>query len=146
MNKNTVKVFLRIGLSLSFLSAIADRVGLWPKNISAWGNWANFIDYTQTLNPYLPEFVISPLGYLVTILETFLGIFLLIGYKTELTAKISGYLLLLFALAMTFTGGIKGALDYSVLTASAAAFSLSLFPIKYFELDLLLKKTTLNKD
>ena len=140
MNQNSIKVFLRIGLSFSFLSAVADRIGLWPKDISAWGNWENFINYTQILNPYLPEFAITPIGYIVTLLETILGILLLIGFKTELSAKISGFLLLLFALAMTFTSGIKSALDYSVLTASAAAFALPLISTKFLELDALLKK------
>ena len=143
MNQNVVKVFLRIGLSFSFLSAIADRVRLWPKDISAWGNWENFINYTGTLNPYLPEFAIAPLGYVVTIAETILGLLLLVGFKTEFSAKISGYLLLLFALAMMLTSGIKGTLDYSVLTASAAAFSLSIIPTKFLELDLLLQKNIL---
>ncbi|RKR12247.1 hypothetical protein CLV91_2373 [Maribacter vaceletii] len=144
MNKSIVKVFLRTSLSLSFLSAVADRLGLWPRDISAWGNWKKFLDYTHTLTPYLPEFVISPLGYIVTILETFLSFSLLIGYKTEFNAKISGYLLLLFALAMTFTSSIKGALDYSVLTASAAAFALSLIPSKFLEIDTFLKKKVID--
>jgi len=51
---------------------------------------------------------------------------LLLGYKTEFFAKLSGCLLLLFALSMSFSTGIKGAFDYSVFTSAAAAFSLSL--------------------
>ncbi len=48
-----VEWFLRIALSLGFLSAVADRFGLWGKEVSAWGNWENFIAYTQKLNPRL---------------------------------------------------------------------------------------------
>jgi len=38
-------------------------------------------------------------------------------------------------MAMTISSGIKGPLDYSVFTASAGAFGLSLLKEKYFELD-----------
>jgi len=65
---------------------------------------------------------------------------LIIGFKTELFAKWSGFLLLLFALSMTFSTGIKGALDFSVFTASAGAFALSLMKEKYMELDSLIAK------
>ena len=43
--------------------------------------------------------------------------------------------LLVFGLAMTFSTGIKGVFDYSVFTASAAAFALSAMKEKFFELD-----------
>ena len=36
---------------------------------------------------------------------------------------------------MTFSTGIKGAFDFSVFTASAGAFALSLMKEKYLELD-----------
>jgi hypothetical protein len=36
---------------------------------------------------------------------------------------------------MTFSTGIKGPFDYSVFSASAAAFALSLLKEKYLELD-----------
>ena len=41
---------------------------------------------------------------------------------------------------MTFSTGIKGALDFSVFTASAGAFALSLMKEKYMELDSLIAK------
>ena len=65
----------------------------------------------------------------------------MIGFKTELFAKLSGFLLLLFALAMTFSSGIKGPLDFSVFSASAAAFALSLMKEKKLELDGLIAKS-----
>jgi hypothetical protein len=49
-------------------------------------------------------------------------------------------LLLVFALAITFATGIKGAFDYSVFSASAAAFALSLMKEKYLEVDSLMLK------
>ena len=68
------------------------------------------------------------------------GFFLLIGLKTEFFAKLSALLLLAFGLSMTFSTGIKGALDYSVFSASAGAFALSLMKEKYFEIDNLISK------
>src|SRR5437762_3511532 len=50
-------VFLRLALGISFLSAVADRFGLWgvygQPNVG-WGNYARFVDYTATLNWFLP--------------------------------------------------------------------------------------------
>jgi thiosulfate dehydrogenase (quinone) large subunit len=117
--------FLRIALSAGFLSAVADRFGLWDKKVAAWGNWDSYITYTHTLIPFLSDSMVQFAGIAGTFLEVLFGIGLLTNYKTPLFAKGSGVLLLLFALAMTFSNSIKGPLDYSVFTASAAAFSLS---------------------
>ena len=140
MKQNIIKLFLRSSISIGFLSAVFDRFGLWSKDVSAWGNWESFIHYTQLLNPFIPEILISPVGIIATSAEIIFAVFLLIGYKTEFFAKLSGYLLLLFALAMTFSTGIKGVFDYSVFIASAGAFGLSLMKDKYLEIDILLDK------
>ena len=136
-----IKIFLRIALSTAFLSAIFDRLGFWPKEVSAWGNWENFLRYTHALLPWIPDDFVPFIGLLATILEVVFAICLLIGFKTELFAKLSGILLLCFALSMTFTTGLKAPLDYSVFTAAAAAFSLGVITTKYFEVDSVLHKT-----
>lgn len=138
MTKKIVKLFLRLSIAVSFLSAVADRFGIWNKEVSVWGNWDNFLKYTELINPLVPHSMISAVSIAATALEILFALFLLIGFKTEFFAKASGFLLLLFALAMTFSTGIKGALDFSVYTASAAAFALSLIKEKYFELDQLI--------
>ena len=50
-------VFLRFALGLSFLSAVADRFGLWGQfgqpNVT-WGAFSRFVEYTGRLNSYLP--------------------------------------------------------------------------------------------
>lgn len=135
---SAVKIFLRAALALSFLSAVADRFGFWNESVSAWGNWNNFIAYTQVINPWIPESLVPTLAIVATIAEIIFAIGLLIGFKTELVARLSGLLLLLFALSMTFSTGIKGAFDYSVFSASAAAFALSLMKQKFLEVDQLL--------
>lgn len=77
------------------------------------------------INPWFPNAVIPAIGIIATVAEVVLALLLLVGYKTKLVAQISGVLLLIFALSMTFSSGIKGAFDYSVFTAAAAAFGLS---------------------
>jgi len=140
MNKKFVKIFLRVSISLGFLSAVADRFGMWSKEVSAWGNWDNFMQYTELINPWFPSSMISTIGIIATSAEIMFAICILIGLKTGLFAKLSGILLLVFALSMTFSVGIKGALDYSVFIASAGAFALSTMKEKYLELDNLIHK------
>ncbi|MDC6390553.1 DoxX family protein [Maribacter sp. PR1] len=140
LQEKIIKVFLRVALSTAFLSAVFDRLGSWPKEVSAWGNWENFLNYTHTLLPWIPDIFVPFVGLIATVLEVVFAICLLTGFKTELFAKLSGILLLCFALSMTFTTGLKASLDYSVFTAAAAAFSLSMKTNKYFEVDSILKK------
>lgn len=134
MKQKIIKLFLRLAIASAFLSAVADRFGLWPAKISAWGNWHNFLAYTQLINPFVPKSLIPAVGIIATAAELTFALCLIIGFKTELFAKLSGYLLLIFALAMLFSTGIKGVFDYSVFTVSAAAFALSLMKEKYLEL------------
>lgn len=140
MNYRTIKLFLRFAISAGFLSAVADRFGWWPKEVSVWGNWEGFLAYTQLINPWAPGSMIPALGGIATAAEIIFALFLIIGFKTEFFAKLSGFLLLLFALSMTVSTGIKGAFDYSVFSAAAAAFALSTMKEKYWELDNLLHK------
>jgi len=53
-----VRLFARFALGASFLSAVADRFGLWgpygAKNVS-WGNFAHFVEYTGG-DVSLPQF------------------------------------------------------------------------------------------
>jgi thiosulfate dehydrogenase [quinone] large subunit len=140
MNTKYTKVFLRVALAVGFLSACADRFGMWSPEVSAWGNWNSFVEYTQLLNPLVPNQLISAVAAAATFFEILFGFALLLGFKTKLFAKLSGVLLLLFGLSMTFTTGIKGPLDYSVFVASAAAFALSTMDSKYLELESFLGK------
>lgn|SRR5690606_25110108 len=140
MNKHLIKLFLRIAISIGFLSAVADRFGMWSKDVSVWGNWNSFLEYTQLINPWFPNSLISTIGIIATSAEVLFAVCLLLGFKTALFAKLSGFLLLAFALSMTFSMGIKGPLDYSVFIASAGAFALSSMKEKYLEVDQLLHK------
>ncbi len=134
-----IKLFLRLALASAFLSAVADRFGLWPQEMTVWGNWSSFLKYTQTINPWASESLIPFLGWIATVAETIFALSLLVGFKTESVAKWSGILLLIFAFSMTFSRGIKSAFDASVFTASAGAFALSLIKEKFLEIDCLIK-------
>jgi len=121
-------VFLRFALGISFLSAVADRFGLWGsfgKPHVAWGTFAKFAVYTARLNWFLPKSTIPALAILSTFAETVLAILLLVGWQTQIAAVLSGVLLLSFAVTMTAALGIKAPLDASVFSAAGGAFLLA---------------------
>lgn len=118
---------VRFALAAGFLSAVADRFGLWgPPGTAgvAWGAWAPFVDYTGKLNYFVPAALVPWLALLATAAEVVLALALIAGILLRTTALASAALLLSFALTMSFSGGIKGPLDYSVFTATAAALLL----------------------
>ncbi|PCI34797.1 MAG: DoxX family protein [Flavobacteriaceae bacterium] len=139
MKKQYIKLFLRAAIAIGFLSAVGDRFGIWSTEVSAWGNWNSFVAYTKVINSWAPDVLIDPLAILATAAEVLFALCLLLGFKTELFARLSGFLLLSFAMAMFLSVGIKPVLDYSVLTTAAAAFGLSLMQEKHLEIDGVLK-------
>ena len=120
-------VFLRLALGTAFLSAVADRFGLWgpagTENAS-WGDFAHFMQYTRQLNPWAPAALIPTLAWAATGAELVLGVALVLGLFTRWAALLSGILLLIFAGGMSMGTGLKSALNYSVFSAAAAAFAL----------------------
>jgi putative oxidoreductase len=132
------QLFLRVALSGSYLSAVADRLGLWGAPGSpgvSWGNWQNFVTYSNSVNGFLPTSLGMVLAVVATGLEVIIAVLLLIGYRTRLAAIASGVLLLAFALAMTVSFGIKAPLDYSVWTGAAASFLLSTVSLYSYSVD-----------
>lgn len=144
--KTFSQVFLRTALSVSYLSAVADRFGIWgapgSKSVS-WGNWDNFVAYSNSVNSFASPAIGTLLAYVATALEILLPVLLLIGYKLKWISLFSGVLLLGFALAMTLSFGLKAPLDYSVFTGAAASFLLSTLDSYKYSLDNYLVK---NKD
>ncbi len=135
-------VFLRFALGFSFLSAVADRFGLWGpfgKPHVAWGTFARFVAYTAQLNWFLPRATIPALAILSTGLEIILAILLVLGWQTRIAALLSGVLLLSFAATMTGALGIKTPLDLSVFSAAGGAFLLAGSTEYPFSVDLLRK-------
>ena len=136
-------VFLRLALGISFLSAVADRFGLWgfygEPNV-AWGNYARFVAYTAKLNWFLPAAMIPALAIIATGAETLFGLLLVLGWKTRTIAFLSGVLLTIFALAMTMALGIKAPLDSSVFSAAGGALLLATSANFPFSLDQLVRR------
>ncbi|KRD10283.1 DoxX family protein [Flavobacterium sp. Root901] len=129
---------LRIILAITMLSAVADRFGLWGapgSNGVAWGNWENFVLYTQTLNSFASKSTAEILGAIATFFEILLSVLLLFGFKTRIAALGTAALMLLFAFAMAISVSVKAPFDYSVLTSAAAALLLSTIGKTVFAVD-----------
>ena len=120
-------VYARIALGTAFLSAVADRFGLWGK-YGGWGNFATFQKYTAQVNSFMPASTIPFLAWTATVAELSFGIALILGIWTRWVARAAAVLLFLFGTAMAISLGIKSPLDYSVFSASAGALLLSLYP------------------
>jgi uncharacterized membrane protein YphA (DoxX/SURF4 family) len=88
-------IFLRLALGSSFLSAVADRFGLWGAyghpNVG-WGSYARFVDYTAKLNWFLPAAMIPALAAIATAAETLFGLLLVLSWKTRITALLVEFL------------------------------------------------------
>lgn len=123
---------LRAALAISFLSAVADRFGLWGQfgSGAAWGDFERFTAYTAQLLWFLPPSLLSPAAILATVAEVVVAGGLLVGWRLHWWAFAAAALLLCFALAMTGALGVKAPLDYSVWTAAAAAFLLGVVALR----------------
>ena len=122
-------LYLRLALGLAFLSAVADRFGLWGPagghNV-AWGDFTRFTEYAAKVNPWSPPALVPWFAWTATIAEIVLGVALLAGLYTRIAGAASGVLLSLFALGMTLGTGVKTPFDASVFSAAAGGFALAL--------------------
>jgi hypothetical protein len=75
-----VRLFARFALGASFLSAVADRFGLWgpygAKNVS-WGNFAHFVNYTGAVTALFLSSLTVSFACAGTVAETLFGILLI---------------------------------------------------------------------
>lgn len=118
-------LYARLALGSAFLSAVADRFGLWGKH-GGWRNFTNFTHYTARVLSFMPSASIPFFAWAATIGEIVFGVALIFGLWLRWTAFGSAVLLLLFAVAMAISLGVKAPLDYSVFSASAAALLVAL--------------------
>ena len=127
--RRLTSLYLRVALGVAFLSAVADRFGLWGPpgghNV-AWGDFARFTEYAAKVNPWASAALVPMLAWTATVAEIILGAALLAGAFTRAAGVASGVLLSSFAIGMTLGTGVKTALDASVFSAAAAAFGLAL--------------------
>ena len=130
-------LYARVALGAAFLSAVADRFGLWGKYgqpYVGWGNFGNFTRYAAAVNSFMPASTVPFLAWMATAAELSIGIALILGIWPRWVALGSALLLALFGTAMTISFGIKSPLDYSVFSASAGALLLALYQTRKSEL------------
>jgi hypothetical protein len=124
---------LRVALAFSFLSAVADRFGLWGQfgvgGVSL-GDFERFAAYTARLLWFLPPSLVSLAAILATAADVVVAGGLLVGWRLDWWAFAAAALLLSFALAMTGALGVKAPTDASVWTAAAAAFLLGVVALR----------------
>jgi putative oxidoreductase len=130
-------LLLRFAMALTFLSAVASRLGLWGKYSSG---WEKFLGYTSEVNSFAPHCIIPFLAVSATVLEIIFSVLLIIGYKTKWTALGSAILTLIYALATSYSFGLKEPFDYSVFVDTAACFFLFTFPYFRWSLDKKIQK------
>jgi putative oxidoreductase len=127
-------LYTRLALGTAFLSAVADRFGLWGK-YGGWGNFTNFTKYTAEVNSFMPAFAVPFLAWAATVAETLLGVGLIVGLWPRCVATVSALLLAVFGIVMAISFGVKSPLDYSVFSASAGAVLLALYQQRRSETD-----------
>lgn len=132
------QLFLRLALGIGFLLPVMDRFGLFGpagENGTSWGNWENFVDYTNTLMPYMSRSLANFIGMIATAGEIVFGVALIVGYKTRLASLGSFALTLTFALSMSFFADMRAPFSYSVFADSAASLLLAAIPVYRWSFD-----------
>lgn len=112
--------YARVALGASFLSAVSSRLGLWGG-----GTFDGFESYTAEVLSFMPASTIPFFARAATVLEIAFGIGLVLGIGLRWVAVGAAGLLLVFAISMALSFGLKEPLDYSVFSASACALLLA---------------------
>ena len=139
--KNTphfAQLFLRLALGIGFILPVMDRFG-WlgaPGSPTVgWGNWSVFLDYTNSLMPFLARLAANIMAILATAGELIFAVLLIIGYKIKLAAIGSFLLTLTFAISMLIFANYRAPFNYSVFVVSASSLLLSTLPSYKWSLD-----------
>ena len=116
---------LRVLIGVTFLGSVADRFGLLGAPGAAgvsWGDFDHFVTYTRSVNAFLPASWATVLAVLATVCETVLGLLLVIGFRSRVTAAGSALLLFVFGTAMILSLGVGAQFDYAVAVLAAGAW------------------------
>jgi uncharacterized membrane protein YphA (DoxX/SURF4 family) len=100
------------------------------------------LEYTHTLNWYVPAGMIPAMGIIATGAEILFGLLLLVGWYTRVTALLSGLLLIVFGVSMALGLGVKAPLNYAVFTGVGGALLLANCESFPFSVDELLFRRT----
>ncbi|MET0594225.1 MAG: MauE/DoxX family redox-associated membrane protein [Polyangiaceae bacterium] len=118
----------RFGLAAGYLGSVTDRFGAWGKAGTpgiVWGDFQHFIARIEA-NPLVPHGAAPIVAWLVTVLESGLGLSLLVGLRARTMGCVSGCLLLVIAVAMAASPmGIHALLLSGVLSAAGASMLLA---------------------
>lgn len=112
--------YARIALGASFLSAVSSRLGIWGNS-----SFAKFEAYAGEVLSFMPASTVPFLARAATALELGFGVALVLGIGLRWVALGAAALLLLFAVSMAISFGLREPLDYSVFSASACALLLA---------------------
>jgi uncharacterized membrane protein YphA (DoxX/SURF4 family) len=117
-----VGLALRLSLGTAFLSSVADRFGWWgPFGQGSWGSMSAYADFTHQLVPFASGWLLTVIVWAATVIESVLGILLLVGWRPPLVGAASCLVLLVFGAAMAVSLGMEAPLSYSVFSAASAA-------------------------
>lgn len=122
------QLFLRIALSLGFIVPVMDRIGYLGANGSgkvSWGDWQHFIDYTNSLLPFINRTGANIMGSIATIAEVIIGICLFAGIKIKLASIGAALITFTFAVCMIGASGIGAPFQYPVFVFTGAALVLA---------------------
>ena len=121
------QIIVRIVLAIGFLLPVSDRLGIMggpgTKNV-AWGNWANFVDYTNQLIPFIPGNLANVAAIIASASEVILAIGLLVGYKTKCMGLGTAILTATFGIFMFFSLGPLAPFVYPVFVFTGAGLML----------------------
>jgi uncharacterized membrane protein YphA (DoxX/SURF4 family) len=122
------QLFLRLALGFGFLLPVMDRIGWMGAHGTsgvAWGDWKHFIDYSNTLMPFLNRSFANLMGLIATFSEAIFGICLIVGLKIKQIAFAAAALTLGFGLCMAAFISIVAPFAYPVFVFTGAALVLS---------------------
>jgi putative oxidoreductase len=132
------QLLLRLAIGIGFLLPVFDRFGLFGKpgepNV-VWGDWTNFVAYTNVLIPYVSPTIAYFLGSIATALELVFGLMLIVGYKTKYAAYGSFALTLSFASSMMYSLHIRAPFNFSVFVVSFSSLTLANFSTFPYSID-----------
>ncbi len=118
----------RFGLAASYLTAVTDRFGAWGKPGAVgvtWGDFQHFVARIET-NPLVPASAAPIAAWIVTVLESMIGLSLLVGLRSRTMGLASGCLLLVIAVVtIAAPGGIHAVLASWMLAAAGASMLLA---------------------
>jgi putative oxidoreductase len=134
---NIAALFLRLALAATYISAYSSRINLFGNRPDG---WESFLKYASEVNSWAPDSIKGFLAVTATVLEIGISVLLIAGLKTRTVAAASGTLTFLFAMAMTYSYGIKEPLDYGVFVNFTAAFLLATVPTYIWSLDQLIAR------